>query len=713
MKRTLAMAVVAAVLTITVSLWAYLSGSRTLHARAGELTTAIKAANVGNELSGSGRNKPDPAPVVEHAQAWAKKITLATAATGLGLTALVLLTTGLWQRSSGSGGVSSASPTHRSARVETPAAKSAAKNTAPLTAKTGGWAAPSPTASSTGPISSSGSHASEQLRFELAAQTKIRRELETQLNELKTQLDKKVEERLAANSGNYARLEAELNQRKQAEKNLAQQRQELERSKDVLELHVQARTQELQKLQRRYEHILNSAGEGIYGLDMQGKTTFLNPAAAKLTGYTVEELSGKLESQTLLRGDVAAGVPPASPPGVSPGPAPASGEQTFYRKDGTTILVEYTRTPIIEHNKQIGAVVTFKDITERKRAEETLARKAAELARSNGELEQFAYVASHDLQEPLRKIRAFGDRLKTTIDQLTTVQNSALSTPNSALESGNTQHRRRKKNTDTTQQEQTENSARAEAPSVPSVSSCSTSEGLPPAVTSARDYLERMQNAAARMQTLINDLLTFSRVVSTTQPFIPVDLTAVTREVLGDLEVRIQQTGAKIQVGDLPTIHADPTQMRQLIQNIIANALKFQPSGRAQAPEIFITAQLIKKPFANAADPTADDQICELAIKDNGIGFDPKYTEKIFAMFQRLHGRAEYEGTGVGLAVCRRITDRHSGTITATSQLGHGATFIIRLPVNQTNKVENPDGTSQPFPETIRASATPEGAQLT
>jgi light-regulated signal transduction histidine kinase (bacteriophytochrome) len=193
-----------------------------------------------------------------------------------------------------------------------------------------------------------------------------------------------------------------------------------------------------------------------------------------------------------------------------------------------------------------------------------------------------------------------------------------------------------------------------------------------------------MQSAAARMQTLINDLLTFSRVISTTQPFVPVDLNAVTREVLGDLEVRIEQTKAQVEVAELPTIDADPMQLRQLLQNVIGNALKFQPPGGT--PVIKVRAQILKQPFSNAAEPTPDDEICEITVEDNGIGFEEKYTDKIFAMFQRLHGRSEYEGTGVGLAVCRRITDRHSGTITAKSKLGEGATFIIRLPVHQTKQ---------------------------
>jgi len=180
------------------------------------------------------------------------------------------------------------------------------------------------------------------------------------------------------------------------------------------------------------------------------------------------------------------------------------------------------------------------------------------------------------------------------------------------------------------------------------------------------------------MQTLINDLLTFSRVISTTTPFVPVDLAVVTKEVLTDLEVRIEQSKAKVEVGALPLIDADPLQMRQLLQNLIGNALKFQPPN-AQ-PIVRINAQVQKRSFASGETDSVDE-ICELTIEDNGIGFEEKYTEKIFAVFQRLHGRTEYEGTGVGLAVCRRITDRHGGTITAKSKLSEGATFTVALPV--------------------------------
>ena len=454
----------------------------------------------------------------------------------------------------------------------------------------------------------------QQLQTELADQKAAHTKIEAELQGLGSNVDRRVQERTATLAASHAQLQKELDDRRQAERMMAQQAAELERSKDVLELHVQVRAQELQKLQRRYESILNSAGEGIYGLDLQGRTTFVNPAAAKITGYKVEELVGISEREIFQR------LGPL-PPGTSP-PADCVEDALFFRKDGTSFPAEYVRTAIREKGKEIGAVVIFKDITERKRAEENLNRKAAELARSNAELEQFAYVASHDLQEPLRKIQAFGDRLKTKCDAVN-------------LQEG-------------------------------------------------RDYLERMQSAAARMQTLINDLLTFSRVISASQPFVAVDLNTVVRGVLSDLEVRIEQQKASVEIGELPTIEADPLQMRQLLQNLIGNALKFQrPEAK---PVVKISTRIIKSPFAGTADEDPYAEQCELTIQDNGIGFDEKYLEKIFAVFQRLHGRNEYEGTGVGLAVCRRITDRHGGTITATSKPEQGASFSVLLPVRHPNK---------------------------
>jgi light-regulated signal transduction histidine kinase (bacteriophytochrome) len=150
-------------------------------------------------------------------------------------------------------------------------------------------------------------------------------------------------------------------------------------------------------------------------------------------------------------------------------------------------------------------------------------------------------------------------------------------------------------------------------------------------------------------------------------------LTQITKEVIGDLEVRIEKNAARVEVGDLPTIDADATQMRQLMLNLIGNALKFQPPN----------AQPVVKVQGRTVTSISSEQFCELTVQDNGIGFEERYAEKIFVVFQRLHGRGEYEGTGVGLAVCRRITDRHQGTIVAQSTLGQGATFTVRLPVHQ------------------------------
>lgn len=557
-------------LTVAASTWIYLEGTQALRGQAKALE--IQGAQGQPGLANSG-----VAGLLKEMDKWAIKVTIASAASGLGL--VVVMAAGMywWRRSLVRRLANSAEEWEKAAR------------------------------------------SLEETRHELEIERAQRKKAEEDLGKTKKEIDKRVEDRTATLAKSYELLQEELSERKMSEKVLAQQTKELERSKDVLELHVQARTQELQKLKGRYELILNSAGEGIYGLDLKGKTTFVNPAAAKLTGWKVEEVVGKMESEVFYRNQ--ANDSPDSQTLVKDRNGEHLTDQVFVKKDGAAFPVEYVRTPIMEKDRLVGAVVIFKDITERKRTEEALARKAAELARSNAELEQFAYVASHDLQEPLRKIQAFGDRLKTKCDTVN-------------LQEG-------------------------------------------------RDYLERMQNAAARMQTLINDLLTFSRVISASQPFVQVDLGAVTKEVLTDLEVRIEQTKAKVELGPLPTIDADPLQMRQLLQNLIGNALKFQTPG-AQ-PVIKIQAQLHKDPLG-CVDGESGHDLCELTIQDNGIGFEEKYLDKIFAVFQRLHGRNEFEGTGVGLAVCRRITDRHGGTIDARSKLGEGATFIVTLPVRQKKK---------------------------
>ncbi|NEQ23946.1 MAG: histidine kinase, partial [Microcoleus sp. SIO2G3] len=194
--------------------------------------------------------------------------------------------------------------------------------------------------------------------------------------------------------------------------------------------------------------------------------------------------------------------------------------------------------------------------------------------------------------------------------------------------------------------------------------------------------LYRMQNAAGRMQALIDDLLILSRITTKAQPFVPVNLTKVTQEVLSDLEVRIQQTGARVEIGELPIMNADPVQMRQLLQNLISNALKFHREGEPQVLKIY-SQQVVAPEENQPTEGSSVAELCQIIVEDNGIGFDEKYLDRIFNVFQRLHGRSEYEGTGMGLAICRKIAERHGGTITAKSTLGEGATFIVTLPLKQ------------------------------
>lgn len=289
-------------------------------------------------------------------------------------------------------------------------------------------------------------------------------------------------------------------------------------------------------------------------------------------------------------------------------------------RDGQEVWFEITKVPLRgAGGRLIGLVGVTSDITARKNNEEKLKHFAQQLQRSNDELQNFASVASHDLQEPLRKIQAFGDRLKVR-------HSDALG------EQG-------------------------------------------------REFLGRMLDAAQRMQTLIQDLLKLSRVSTRAQPFERCQLNDILKGVLSDLEIKISSVGAKIIAEDLPMIEADSTQLRQLFQNLIANALKFQKPGIH--PEIRISARLFENRHQELPDVLTGTTLCEITFEDNGIGFEQGFAEKIFVIFQRLHTREQYEGTGIGLAVCRKIMDRHRGKIVARSTPNKGATFIVTLPVHQ------------------------------
>jgi PAS domain S-box-containing protein len=289
--------------------------------------------------------------------------------------------------------------------------------------------------------------------------------------------------------------------------------------------------------------------------------------------------------------------------------------------------LETSKVPLRDTDGRIiGLVGVSSDISQRKEAEQQLRRFAAQLERSNAELANFASVASHDLQEPLRKIQAFGDRLKAK---------------------------------------------------------CSEALG-----DQGRDYLARMQNAAERMQVLIQDLLKLSRITSRAQPFQSCDLNQIISEVLTDLEVAIENQKARVEVGELPVIDADPLQLRQLFQNLITNALKFHKPD--EPPLIEVSSKLYELTEDSASTGAkAGERRCEITVRDHGIGFEQKFADQIFVVFQRLHSRTEYEGTGIGLAVCRKITDRHSGRIMAYSAAGEGATFVVTLPVKQPSTETN------------------------
>ncbi|MDG2989358.1 ATP-binding protein [Candidatus Synechococcus calcipolaris G9] len=293
--------------------------------------------------------------------------------------------------------------------------------------------------------------------------------------------------------------------------------------------------------------------------------------------------------------------------------------QSFSRLGDRTFLIDGQSLPQ-EYPVETTMLLGIRDISDRKRAELKLEEFNRQLIQSNRELQDFASVASHDLQEPLRKIQAFTDLLATELG-------ADLS------ETG-------------------------------------------------RGYMDRIQNAASRMQTLINDLLSYARVTTKANPFVPIDMEQIVAEVLSDLEFPIQQSQATIQVDTLYGFEADPLQIRLLLQNLISNGLKFQSCDRP--PQIRISMEYLTA-NANFADANATDTAdgIQLRVQDNGIGFKEKYLDRIFGIFQRLHSRNEYPGTGIGLAICRKIVERHNGTITATSDLGSGATFIITMPVKQ------------------------------
>ncbi|HEU4717560.1 MAG TPA: ATP-binding protein [Bacteroidia bacterium] len=371
---------------------------------------------------------------------------------------------------------------------------------------------------------------------------------------------------------------------------------------------------ELFRQKENLDAVFRFATEGIIVADEKGRIVRANPRTALQFGYSPGELPGKpVEDLMPARyRDKHAG----QRSGFMHAPSSRSmGERNVVlfgkRKDGTEFPVEIGLTSYKIREKRF-AVAFVIDISERYRQQEELRKTHLELKASNEELETFAFVASHDLQEPLRKIRSFSERLKDK-------EAERLS-----------------------------------------------ETGL--------DYLNRIANAGRRMQNLINDLLAYSRLTTRAKEFSVVDLDALLRDTLSDMEISIGESKAKINiVSPLPSLLCDATQIRQVLQNLLSNAIKFRKPG--VAPEITIGSQRDGKYPGYYA----------ITISDNGIGFDEKHTKKIFGFFERLEN-SKYEGTGIGLAVVKKIMSRHEGMIKVKSEPGKGSSFTLLFPEEREEK---------------------------
>jgi PAS domain S-box-containing protein len=360
---------------------------------------------------------------------------------------------------------------------------------------------------------------------------------------------------------------------------------------------------ERRRAEERFRMAVEASPNAMVMIDSKGRIVLVNTETEAVFGYTRAELLG--QSVEML-------VPPrfrVSHPSyrgrffAAPQPRPMGAGRDLYglRKDGTEIPVEIGINPI-ETDDGLMVLSAIVDITQRKRAERALAAQAEELARSNAELEQFAYVASHDLQEPLRAVAGCLQILQQRVEGKLDARDNEL-------------------------------------------------------VTHAVE-------GATRMQQLIDGLLALSRVGTRGGKFEPVDLNDALHAAIENLSSAIAETGATITPCELPTVVADKTQMIQLFQNLLGNALRYRAAGRAPVIDV-------------GAD--ADVRGWTIRVRDNGIGIEPQHFERIFRVFQRLHTRTRYPGTGIGLSICQKIVERHGGRIWVESEPDRGSTFLFHL----------------------------------
>jgi PAS domain S-box-containing protein len=360
---------------------------------------------------------------------------------------------------------------------------------------------------------------------------------------------------------------------------------------------------DLKTNEERYRELIENASDIIYRIDLKGYFTYSNSVVKRLLGYNEAEVIGRHYLE-LVREDHRQRMQTFYIQQLKENLATTYLEFPALDVHGKEVWLGQNVSLVFDQGRIIGMQAVARDVTERKRMEEALLEQAEELSTANADLEQFAFIAAHDLQEPLRKIQAFGDRLNFKYKNVLDDQ--------------------------------------------------------------GRDYLERMRGSATRMRTLIDDLLSFARANKQQQRSL-VSLETIVKGVLGDLQVRIEETEATISVGTLPTLEVDPSQLRQVFQNLLSNALKFR---RPDVPPVITV-------YSHRLMTTGE---WEIRVSDNGIGFEEQYKERIFAVFQRLHSREQYEGTGIGLAIVRRIIDAHDGTIEVSSRLGEGTTFTVTLP---------------------------------
>ena len=382
--------------------------------------------------------------------------------------------------------------------------------------------------------------------------------------------------------------------------------------RDITEL--KEKEEALKASEKRYRSLFDLSHDGVVFVRLDGPIEEANPAYLDMLGYDLDELVGITYQQLTPARWAAMEAEIVAEQVISRGYTDEY-EKEYIRKDGSVFPVA-VRAILVrdEAGTPVRIMGMVRDITEQKQAKEALERHARDLARSNEELEQFAYVASHDLQEPLRKVRAFGALLaeekRESLDE----------------------------------------------------------EG--------RQYIDFMTDAAARMQILVSDLLALSRVTTAAQPFEDLSLDEVFEAVLSDLSVSLAEAGGHVDIAPAPTIEADRTQMEQLFRNLIGNALKFRRPG--VAPHVMVRMADEARPLVAVPGPAHT-----IVVTDNGIGFEPDEGSKLFQPFKRLHARHQYEGAGIGLAICEKIVLRHHGQIIATGTPGVGATFTVTLPRRQ------------------------------